>query len=319
MKKIYLIVLTFVVMLCSAIPAIAKQTSPDLTENTFKTKNDYFREIKKDGLSDIDAEHFADLELSIQKWKRENKVFDLDNVEPLSDEFVRANPDLFRKKVVDGDPAAIKKLLLTKANLYGVKDVQEYIEKNGPSKVIKIEYPDGSSVTASMDTYQQENTSNLDLTTNTYVGGPWNKDYRYGSNYDPLFSPGGWGSWFEYQINGPGGFYIKLKETLNFDVLTPCTPSAPLSCRSVTTSSYGAASSWGVATVDNENNVISQNDTNNGGYLQGYHDVRFKASIAWTIGAFINESISLNEVWHQYSVIEVTGAGAITFWQAYYK
>lgn len=125
--------------------------------------------------------HFAN---QMDMWEEEGKVIDFEGVEPVTDEYVNTNKSEYRKRLLEGDTAALKHALLSVDRLLttGNEKLREEIEKirkNGSKNINKVSvtYSDGSTVSFTagiMKTPDPKNEINTHAIKPEYPG-PWNQ------------------------------------------------------------------------------------------------------------------------------------------------
>ncbi|EGW41090.1 hypothetical protein [Desulfosporosinus sp. OT] len=310
-KKVITLAISLLLVVSSVSTAFGAQ---DTNSSSQKTKEQLVQEMLNDGLSIDDANYYADVSKMFDKWKDEGKVLDLANVkEDLSDEYVNSNPKDFRARILSGDMVAIKKAFFSQAEKNGQKDIQEYLKKNPNVSSVKIAYPDSSYIVAVGHTTKAVNKEDKGIQTNSWMPGPWNRDYDGGYDASVFNEPGSYATYFEEQTFS-GTNYLKVKCLIDwtltgYDINT---------WRARITNASGAASSVGLADIVFRNGVNHYNDTDLYDYAQAYYYADMNTKTAYTVGSGFSESFSTNHYYTQYSIIEITRAGALQFWWGFY-
>lgn len=130
-------------------------------------------ELLADGLSQADAEYYADVDCMFREMEAAGEVLDLDLVTcDITDEEVLANQAAFRNRVLSKDPAAIKKALLMDANISGQNDIESLVQQHEGLKKYTIIYADGSSISCNAD----NSVTPYGLTSDTFASG-WLDNY----------------------------------------------------------------------------------------------------------------------------------------------
>lgn len=312
---------TLILFLCTILIGIS------LSDNVFasnksndekKKFSEIVQQLENYGLSKKDAQYYALLDIKVERWERNGKKFNLDNVQQLSNQYVRSNPTEFRQRVLAGDEAALKKALLSDALKYGSSDIENFFKENTDSQSVEIIYPDGSSVSATVNTVPDVDKEDKEVIPNSNMSGPWNASFSGPINYNAWFSPGNWHSWYEFTTSSGSG-YIKIRNNFHWTLHSPCSVNNWESCRATARDSYGAATSFGIATVVNENNVNRHTDTNRSTFLQSYHNAALRATSSFTIGEWFSTTININDYWHQYAIIEVSRVGVVNNYRGYFR
>lgn len=102
--------------------------------------------LKEKGLNDEDAEYYASVDDLVAKFEKEGKVLELDKVTAMSQSDIIADPKGFKKRILAGDPAAIKAGLNSPVMTQGTSDIAKLIEQNPEQERYIVQYSDGSFI-----------------------------------------------------------------------------------------------------------------------------------------------------------------------------
>jgi len=275
-------------------------------------------EFLKDGLSKEDAEYYAKMDILFAQIKRHNIDLDLDNVQALDNEYVRANRTLVRQKALNLDKAALKSLLNQSATTIDKKTEQEALKqlKDGVNEVT-ITYEDGS--TRTIKTTKQDITITSVPISNTSmpklmggvsdIPGPWGNSYSFLSQ-DPYITTSGRKS-LQTEVTFKSGTYFgKVNDTYFFTVY-----NHGYTDTSKWTAEYyadqGSVSGGGSVVPTDEvdsNHTYETCDANTA--MNGFTDGIFtlQASTSTTINLQFLDftfSVSGGAKWHEYAIDQV--------------
>lgn len=104
-----------------------------------------------DGLSPTDAEYYATLDDEVAQLEANHTRINLGKEVPMTAQQIAANPDELRKRVLSLDPAAIKATLLSPIYSRGNADINSLIKQHPNQNKYVVQYPDGSSISATID------------------------------------------------------------------------------------------------------------------------------------------------------------------------
>ncbi|MEA3318416.1 MAG: hypothetical protein U9Q88_00210 [Bacillota bacterium] len=294
-----------------------------------QTKKELVKQFMEDGLSQKDAQYYAKLDLMVSELEKAGVVIDLDDesIPDIDNAYVRKSPEEFKEKVLNLDLPALKKAFGNNEGwLKGNDDLnkafknEQYtdIVENGEivGQKIEIKYPDGSSVkTTITGSVEDANIENI-VEPNTYVHGPWNAEYRFGSSFNGKATNHIRSAEWEYKSSSN---FAKINDLFKYKI-THLTPDYTGWVADVT-SDDGAVSSGGIVTADTEwlsNTQGSRAYYNT--YIQGYTRVKFKASKSFSASyGPLSLSVSGGNTWHQFVIIETNGQGATFAYAAHYR
>jgi hypothetical protein len=277
------------------------------------------------GVSEEDAIYITKFTEKMRKDKKQNIIYDLSNTQALSDEYVRNNKAEYRKKVLEGDKQALLTELLAvdRVVFEGRKSLKEAYEaqksksKNEQVKKLTYEYPDGSKVSFSMEVGKtREQTEEVKPNYSPYYKGPWSQSEDFWSYYIDVDAAAG-----DYYVNvwwqfTTGTSFGKSTATMTFG-WNPNTANT-YSDNTVTYRSMSGGETFGGILE-----LVSTGTTNNSGissatgfnkYITGWYDSTFKVTgaITFNFGDYMSISLSPNYTFHNYSIIDIEGAGKIT-------
>jgi len=299
MKKLVTIVCALLLIISVPIPTFASESSKIVPDNLIVT------ELLTDGLSQKDAEYYATLDAYVKDLESQGKEIDFSNAVDLEDEWVRANPEEMRNRILQGDKAAIKKAVLNQAFLHGNEDIRELQEKDKKNNITRnkysVKYPDGSELTFSGSTIKEEDINEkVETNTNFDASAPWNDSTWISSTYPS--SAGNYSTKTEWQYK-TGVNYSKVNNVTNWYWSNNSNKYGYLRSMNGASASYGVVS---VASEDFQNN-IGTSTTDISGFCC-YADVRFQVSSSFSAGyKGLSISVGANGSWHQYAVTEIFG------------
>lgn len=156
-KKIISVLLAVSVIFGTGINAYAAtQDDLEVRERTIVS------ELMADGLSKKDAEYYAALDTMIRQMERTGEVLQLgDAVEAMDVDTALENQALFRARVLEKDPAAVKCALTMTSSLLGQQEMQALTATYQDQNEYTIVYPDGSKITYSSGTNEIKNPESL--------------------------------------------------------------------------------------------------------------------------------------------------------------
>ena len=288
-----------------------------------RTHDQLVQELLNDGLTQEDAEYYADIDILANQIELQNINIedDLKGVQKLSDQYVRTNPDELRQNALKKDPSALKTILSqNEAIISGPNDSRQAVaqavkteKKDDKGYKVTVQYPDGSKYILSSNTVKTEDESSS-VTPNTFVVGPWNSSDWF--NYDAKWTAGSYSTTTEWQYQS-GTSIAKVKDLFSWTYTT--SPSE----KTTYVNDTGASSYAGVVSIDLEylSNHTNTTATGQSQYIQGYTDVRFKVSqnFSASFQGYITISCDSGSGWHEYAVTEVSGVADIYSWCAQYK
>lgn len=166
MKKLLIRFIALLTLACVVLPSAAfAQTSMPSSSKSLKALSINYatmvghegrsydaliQELLNDGLSQSDAEYYAKLDIFAYQTELQNIDVNsgLKDVQPLSDQFARINPDEVRERALNLDPSALKTILnQNEAMVLGhddANDIIKTISETSNGYCVTIEYPDGS-------------------------------------------------------------------------------------------------------------------------------------------------------------------------------
>ena len=337
MKKRLCVVITllsvFLFTICTPVMAesssSSKKSLKDLEVNyesmsghEGRTHDQLVKELLNDGLSQEDAEYYADVDILTNQIELQNINIedDLKDVQKLSDQYARTNPDELRQKALNKDPSALKTLLSQNEAIFsGSKDTQQVVEqavkkekKDNKGYKVTVEYPDGSKYILLANTVKIEESSSVKP--NTFVSGPWNSSDWF--DYDAIWTPGSYTTTTTWQYQS-GTSIAKVSDQFKWTYAT--SPSQ----KTTYVSDTGSSSYAGTVTIGTEylSNHANTTATSQSQFIQGYTDVRFQVSQSFSANfqGIISISTSSGSGWHEYAVSEVSGVADIYYWCAQFK
>jgi hypothetical protein len=295
-----------------------------------KSKNQLVTELENEGLSKKDADYYAKLDILIAELERQDIHIDLmdESINKLSNDYVRTNPDEYRKKILSLDKSALKTAFannegwvkgaedLEKA--FKNKEYQEILENGKPiGKLVTVKYPDGSTVTGSL-TVKEANKDEKIVEPNTYVSNTkWDESKLFSSASHT--GEGQWTATTTWQYTS-GSNYAKVRDIFTYN-RNKHNSSSPDFWTISYVADDGTAASAGVALAESE---IPSNHKNTSAdrysYLQGYTDVKFKVTGSFSASfSGLGISVTNGATWHQFAVTEVNGGGGVVSWAAQFK
>lgn len=218
------------------IPSSAFAASGKETSNEQKIES-----MMADGLSNTDATYYASLDSMMRDMEKNNQKFDYgSNTASLSDKDVLQNQADFRKRVLDKDPAAMKKALSMSTSITGAGDIDDLRAKYQNMQKYEIIYSDGSKISVDCKVEPKENTNVLNssgLQSENFASGMMDQGYTTYTGYA------------EYTMTSLAN-YSKNRIDVNFNYAFTGTTM---------TYAVGNQSSYGVVLIANSNNgVISR-------------------------------------------------------------
>ncbi|NBI29170.1 hypothetical protein [Chengkuizengella marina] len=182
-KKISVLALAFTLTTTSGLFSPEVLASEKSSEK--KIEKSYKNSIKM-GKSEEEARFIA---LFSDRLKKNKGKLNFENVEPVSDKYVKLNPSEYKSRLLDLDEAAVLREIITVNRLqqHGMKDLKKYQEKmkekEKGSKALKYTYSDGSSV--SFEVTDEIKIQNNEVVPNytTEYNGPWAYSDDFGQNY----------------------------------------------------------------------------------------------------------------------------------------
>ena len=298
-----------------------KKTSSDLAldyssmlGHEDRSYDDLVNGLLENGLTQDEADYYAKMDILTNQIEQQEIDIqaELETVDKIPAEYARINPEEVKNRALNMDLSALKTILeQNDALFYGMQDSKDAIESldsNSGDYSITIEYPDGSTFSASADVSKEEpELSNLE--TNTVQPGPWTTSSTFSfigtcmsetSNYNCN----------SYWTLTSGSSYARVTDYYRWYFNYP---GQYVSYNSDTGSSYNV----GVVQMDYEvlsNHAIEYSDSS---VIQGYTDVRFEVSSNFSASfAGIGVDVTAGGGWHSYCVTEVFHNGMITCWAA---
>lgn len=298
-----------------------------------RTHDQIKSDLENEGASPADANFYAKMDILTNQLESKHITLNFDNVEAVDQNYAALHIDEVRERALNLDLPALKRILSSnEALFFGREDVEKsmdlaksmVVDGQKVGKKITINYPDGSSVTATVKTQKRNENSGL-VKTNTLLAGPWNYNSFIFGEYN--LSSGWWSSTTEWQFSSGSG-YAKVKDLLNWHSdFNGATGTTYYDSDSGAVSCDGAICT--VASEVDSNNVNSSawdNDVHTyGTAIQGYTDGRFTISTSYS-GTFNAQFASLsitattNTYWHEYAITEVAGGKPDVYhWAGEYK
>ncbi|WP_027086301.1 hypothetical protein [Cohnella panacarvi] len=125
--------------------------SRPLSEQKNAPHNEKVKALMEKGLNNEDAEYYASVDDLVAGLEKSGKVLDLDKVEAVPVEEITADPRGFKKRILAGDPSAIKAGLGSPVTSRGQEDITKFMDRYPKQSKYVIQYPDGSFIEFSQD------------------------------------------------------------------------------------------------------------------------------------------------------------------------
>jgi hypothetical protein len=296
--------------------------TPVTAETNEKSEKQIVKELLDDGLTKDEAVYYAKLQKLIEKLEKEKSEIDVSDAPDISDEYARTHPNELRQKILNLDPAAIKKGLKSLAEKNGTEYLEKVISEdrknNSVQKRYEVKYPDGSSVIVTGHLTKDEDTKDGSVSTNTRKNGPWN-----GSQIDwaqTVWDDGSYTASHEWKYSS-GVSYSKIAQVTRFNYSTNGTSKDYNDDTVNITQSSGSEASYGVVQIHSyDNDVIAIASAKGWDWAQAYAQVLFQVTGSFS-ASYKELSINVDggAQWTQFAVVEIQGIGAVEGWSAQYK
>ncbi|RNB87667.1 hypothetical protein EDM56_13910 [Brevibacillus fluminis] len=324
------------------IPALLLSISlPISAAEKQSAKQSNYKKLLKEGLSDEDATYYSELQDSLDQLKKENRTIDVDAdavsnfaAVQYSDDYIRKNKKSFREKILQHDPAAIRKATenALKSHFEGnellSKLVKEDIKKNGkPKSFYEITFPSGDSMQATFETVKEVDSESDQVVTNASsqpYAGPWGSNVTTIGQGTLPSSSGNWGTSNDVKFYNAAGYasnYLQIKYTLD----KKNTSTADDDTVTVYYT-YSTGSSSGIMEVVTYNPNVGRpydkaSKTTNL-YTQTFSDATMKLSAQVTgsynfVAGSISVTLTHSTIWHEFSIIEVMYHGLPIYYGGY--
>jgi hypothetical protein len=294
MKKLSsILVLALVVTLCLSSTCIAETNSFSKSDLSTEEK---VQNLLDEGLNLTDAQYYAALDDVVKNMEKSGEEFTLEeSVSLLSDEEVAKDINAYRARILNGDPAAIKKALDSQIYSQGIDDLQALIEQNNGYQKYEIQYPDGSKIA------YEGHISLIQGSDDILLPSAYSEAYYQGGQ---LSSSATYAKTTEWKFIS-GASYSSLAVYSVF-ALNRSTGTANI------TNATGGQSSYGVISIANASAGIDRayNDQNIQQPAQASNQVVFQVSGSFG-AAYAGLSISVNAgaSWTQYAIYRIYGDG----------
>ncbi|WP_436664502.1 hypothetical protein ACOALA_20840 (plasmid) [Alicyclobacillus acidoterrestris] len=297
----------------ACVPSVYAQTTTNSNiqsqvQSVYQSK---YNELLQAGLSQQDAQYYAQLTAEDQQLKLQNKTINLANVNAIAQNVIAADPQAFRQKILNGDPSAIKAAFESKAFTQGMSDLAALVKSNPGQTTYTLQYPDGSKIVDTITPGTIQKTPNgPDVTPTSASPSSAVTPQGYTESTTAVNYAGFGGSGWQNTVKLYAGAAFAQVQVFDFhytvgkeDVNGNYVPTAPtINGYQAGATSAGFIAS-GAAAKDTETNPNGLTNTAQGA-----------ATTEWTIsssvgisGAGLSFSVPSNHAWQEYAILRVNG------------